>query len=215
MAQRNDNDNSDLLILSDDDSSFDTLVMDNNINNVESIGSDNELITFEDDMNLDLWKNPEVEQNSKNEWLDIDLSSFGNDFSNEKQVEVVSELNNDFNFDLSSDSIDTPEVEKSDILPTNIMLDSTDNVWTMVSILDKAIHELTTRSEVIISEIDTEEKHISELKEKIVNLEWQVVVSEKLVSELTDEKTMISKNIKSLDKMKLIEHAAQKETKTK
>lgn len=215
MAQRNDNDNSDLLILSDDDSSFDTLVMDNNLNNVESIGSDNELITFEDDMNLDLWKNPEVEQNSKNEWLDIDLSSFGNEFSNEKQVEVVSELNNDFNFDLTSDSIDTPEVEKSDILPTNVMLDSTDNVWTMVSILDKAIHELTTRSEVIISEIDTEEKHISELKEKIVNLEWQVVVSEKLVSELTDEKTMISKNIKSLDKMKLIEHAAQKETKTK
>ncbi|MDP2396563.1 MAG: hypothetical protein Q8S84_04550 [bacterium] len=80
----------------------------------------------------------------------------------------------------------------------------------MVSILEKAINELETRTDVIVLEITTEEKNISELKDKIAKLESEVLVSENKVTELTDEKTMISKNIKSLDKMKQIEHATQK-----
>ncbi len=213
MAQLNDN--SDLLILSEDDTNMDTLVLDDT---VATTTNEPELITF-DDMNLDLETETKIDAVSEDNSANLDLSSFWTDSTPTiTTIEVKTEASNDLNFDLTDTNtvstvdnvaVTTPNLDfnSSNTVNTTVI---TENVWTMVSILDKAIHELETRSDVIVSEITTEENNISDLKSKIAKLESEVVVSETKVSELTDEKTMIAKNIKSLDKMKQIEHAAQK-----
>lgn len=212
MAQTNNN--SDLLILSDDDTNMDTLVLDDT---VVATTNEPELITF-DDMNLDFSADEKKETVKQDDAFNLDLSSFWTENTSENTTEVITEAANDFNFDLTDSTPVTTEatsVSTTPIVDLNTTVISntpmiTENVWTMVSILDKAIHELETRSEVIVSEISTEENNISDLKAKISKLESDVLVSETKVTELTDEKNMIAKNIKSLDKMKQIEHAAQK-----
>jgi hypothetical protein len=79
----------------------------------------------------------------------------------------------------------------------------------MVEILDRAMTEMTSRTDVILSEILIEEDNIKELKKQITNLEATVTFSEKKVFDLTKEKTMIVKNIKSLEKMKLTEGSTE------
>jgi len=88
MVQINDGDNSDLLILSDDDANFDTLVFDDT-NNSENNSTDSELITFDDD-SLDLSLDSDsldIDDTDKN--LDIDLSNMDIDLlSTETNVNV-------------------------------------------------------------------------------------------------------------------------------
>jgi uncharacterized protein (DUF3084 family) len=87
----------------------------------------------------------------------------------------------------------------------------------MADILDRAINEMSLKSEINLSEINTEETHISELKKEISNLEDQVKIAEQRVTELKSEQAMITKNTKSLESMKKsdITTDIQKETSTK
>ncbi|MDP2091219.1 MAG: hypothetical protein Q8K30_06515 [Candidatus Gracilibacteria bacterium] len=222
MAQTNDN--SDLLILSEEDSNIDTLMLDDTIILDDDLSTasneqDSELITF-DDMSMDFGIDTKTEKVNNNIDDSLDLSSFGSENVTNSTPENIDNTLSNLSFDLSENTDviveSTPIVDNgsSNIDFTTInaseTINSMSNVGTMVSILEKAINELETRTDVIVLEITTEEKNISELKDKIAKLESEVLVSENKVTELTDEKTMISKNIKSLDKMKQIEHATQK-----
>jgi hypothetical protein len=87
----------------------------------------------------------------------------------------------------------------------------------MSDILDRAIDEMNSRSDVISSEKELEESSISDLKEQIFNLEAKVSISEEKVSELNSENAMILKNKKSIERMKNSNIATdlKKETSTK
>ena len=216
-------DNSDLLILSDDDTNGDSLLIDSNIESLDN-STDSELISFDDDFNLESSLNEtKISPNTPN--LSVDTDSLFNtkdvlneplatvenfDFSNldSQNTEQIQPLQPESTIEatdslasLSNDLImDTPivEIEDSSVLtPIKIV-----TIWTMVEILDRAMHEMTSRTDVIVSEIVTEEENIKELKKQISDLESHVSISEKKVLDLNKEKTMISKNIKSLDKMK-------------
>ena len=72
----------------------------------------------------------------------------------------------------------------------------------MEDILSNTINQLTSRSDIISENITSEESVISDLKNQISELEEKVKESESKVSELNSEKSLITKNIKSLEKMK-------------
>ena len=87
----------------------------------------------------------------------------------------------------------------------------------MVSILDEAMQKLNTRSDLISDERTNEENHISELNKQISDLEAMVADSMEKVASLNSEQAMITKNIKSLEKMKALDVSSEikSETSTK
>ncbi len=211
-----DDDNSDLLILSDEDSNIDSFLLNETDNSQDNL-SNNELITFEDNSDFDLWSGLIVDEKLEliNDNFNSDFSLDNNDLSfsdlnNDKKDEILSDNNSLTNFDLSNNTELIEELQTNSLSSNNqnipsFPIENSVSVWTMFDILNKAINEMTSRSDIIANEIETEDKHIWELKEKILNLEWQVMVSEWIVSELKDENNLISKNVKSLEKMKSIE----------
>ena len=72
----------------------------------------------------------------------------------------------------------------------------------MVDILDDAMNKLNSRADSISNKISNEESNESELKSKISDLEIQVSDVQGIISELKSEKVLISKNTKSLERMK-------------
>jgi cell division septum initiation protein DivIVA len=72
----------------------------------------------------------------------------------------------------------------------------------MEDILNRAMAELDSRSEVIVKERDIEEANIVDLKEQIKALEAKVAIANDKVSSLNEEQSMISKNSKAIERMK-------------
>jgi len=202
MAQINDNDDSDLLILSDEDTNNDTLVMEVN-DDVLDNSSKNELISFD---------NGVIENKDENsfDFSGFDLDNKPIEINEQWNVDSLKVEENSFDDNLSS-SINITDNNKQSMWIVNDNWTSTttlnSNIWTMIEILDKAILESASRSNIIEGEIESEQNNISHLKEQMAILEWKVKVSENLVSELNTEKTMISKNIKLLEKMKVADNS--------
>jgi len=146
---------------------------------------------------------------------------------------IAPDINTDDAFSLSSDlentgtevqSVKEPTFEPvedslidSNDLDSGLEIDSiwtTTSEWTMVDILDDAMNKLNSRSDLIANEINTEETNESSLKDKIIDLEWQVKVVNEKISDLKAEKALILKNTKSLERMKSADVISETKTQT-
>jgi len=199
----------DLIILSDDDTSTDTLVLEDNENIAPS---EAELITFDEeatsmDEKVDtFWEsnnevnnlesfNLEGENETPNEW-------------NELQSLNITEGEDDMDmwvfWEATTDEATTDEtnITENPILDMDSLSSQNEPVWTMEDILDRAMVELDLRSDAILKEIELKEANISDLKEQISTLEAQANIEMEEVSELKNEKSMSEKNRKSIEIMK-------------
>lgn len=150
----------------------------------DSDSNDNEIVIKETELNsfsLDL--NDEVTNTESN------INSIPSDTQNN----YIEEKNQDNS--LVSEEINFMESEEIDISVW-------DEIWTMTDILSEAISKAEKRQLLIESDIDSREKHISDLKREISDLENNVWSENEEVSKLNSEKQSILKNIKSLEKMK-------------
>lgn len=138
----------------------------------------------------------DLKNEDTNESIDSNLSSFNFE---EKVEEKVEEKPSEDLFatdkNIETDNIDfneSQELEESEW----------SEIWTMTDILSEAISKAEKRKLLIESDIDSREKHISDLKKEISDLENNVWLENEEVSKLNSEKQSILKNIKSLEKMK-------------
>jgi len=259
MTQTN-NDNSDLLILSDDttDSNTDSLLINETESNQKN---DDDIITFDEEPKKeeDTISNEVISFESTDNTqqpINIDqLSDTGNTQDDETtlledNVAIPSTSEDSFTLTNNTDSIENTPKDESGMLgleelwelnnivgntdnveenwqsdadnwfelPTNVTsneadLDNTtweidtdsfdtNLVWTREEILSKAITDLTSRTDIIESQINTKKDHISDLKTQISSLEKEVSSCEWDVDQLNFEESSITKNIKALEKMK-------------
>lgn len=206
----------DLLILSDEDTKKDDLVMEETTLNEDISPSSEEMITFGDDY-LD-WKAEEINLDnsslSQDDSVSLDLTwgiEINNDSSEELNIaeENVTETE-ESTFDLwgfdSAITEETPVIQEEQSLETEDSIfgwdDASVNIWTMEEILSKAIADLEARSETISDEKSRKEENIADLKSQIEDLEIKVKTANDEVAELDSEKAMITKNVKSLERMK-------------
>ena len=211
-------DDNDLLILSDDDTQTDELLMEETNLDEEIIPSTEEIITFDEpvlDLENDSETISEANTDDSNEALDFG-SDLGIDEDKtetetlEKEEEKVDEANFDlwdFGADVTTEeeTIKPEEESKEEDLSfggADLSIDSSNTVWTMEDILNKAVTDLETRLSAISDEKAQEEAIIADLKAQIEDLEIKVKTSNEKVSELVSEQSMINKNTKSLERMK-------------
>lgn len=265
MVQINDNDSSDLLILSDDtnNNSSEAIIFDEHTtelasDNIISFDENTSKETILDSNSLDLWLGSTdpiniFENKSKNitddfsllsdnetptlidnsnitdenilSWdlsISEDLSSWTTTDASKIIESQIVETNTDNSFDLlwsTNDLVETKATEDTVNSSFDISNNSSSNVnlwneiktiWTMVEILDKAVSELHSRSEVIENDIESDENHIKDLKSQITNLESEVLSTEDHANKLREEDSLINKNIKSIEKMKNAEAQVKK-----
>jgi len=205
MANAIQEDNSDLLILSDNNTDTidsDTLILDERIVN-EGNDNNDSLITFGDEVSLDTDIKKEETDNLLND-LGWDLT-LGNELTLEDTPETKKEdltLGNDSLMVETVSEKKSEEINDFSIDSTDVLASNSDSVWSMSDILDRAINELSTKENLNQINIDSENNKIDKLKSEIAELEKNVSVANESVVTLKTEQTMISKNIKSLELMK-------------
>lgn len=204
-------DNSDLLILSDDNTQTDDLVIEETSIS-EDIPSTEDMITFDDIS--------EISSKDEKKWDSLDLS---NDLNLGEEKKVTLDEVSDENLDILNEEKETDTDTNFDFgdfwtnLPVNEveteekLIDwdkdlwfTSSNVSTMEEILEKAIIDLGIRSDTISTNKTKKEGDISNLKTQIEDLELKVNTANEELSKLDSEKEMITKNTKSLERMKTV-----------
>ena len=140
---------------------------------------------------------------------DLSLESnnlLDNNTSTEESVLEITD-NTELLSDFGSGTLDIPET-------TLEVEQELTSVWSMEDILDRAMDEMNSRLDIIKSEKDAEDSHISESKEQIENFEAKVAVAEEKLAELSSEEAMIKKNTKSLERMKTSNIASELKAET-
>jgi len=132
---------------------------------------------------------------SDNTKVDSDLTNEETDLSEKLEKDNSSD-------DLTSWLLVEDDKEDNNSLENLETENEVNSVWTMEDILVDTIAKFEKREEVIDSDISSREDHISKLKEEIKDLESQVENENSEVEKLNTEKQAITKNIKSLERMK-------------
>ncbi len=212
--------NSDLLILSDDnDNNNEIITLNDNIVNDDITTGNEELISFGEETNFE----------TKTEETNLDLTNEDpfkiEETSEETSEEILITENNtstelenlelgDLSLDITEEKAKVEEKTETKTEESNIgfgfnneeLSSSTEevhsNIWSMTDILDWAISQFDEREKNVEKDINFRESNIKELNNEIKWLEKKVKLEELKVTESKNEKALIVKNRKVLEKMK-------------